>query len=153
MEQQHSIFQGLDLSVILYAAGMAALISVLTTWRSRNAQRARGLPLSPWLTVIPDMLIGTITGVIFALVGPVLYKPLHSLAGITTLAGAGGVLGPKIWDLISARGLDLGLTWLASAVAGPLAALATRAAAKDGDSNGTKPTPPPPTPPGDPHGP
>ncbi|GGR39748.1 hypothetical protein [Deinococcus ruber] len=154
MPETDSIFKHLDWSVVLYAAGMATLMSLLLTLRARNLQRAAGLPLSPWPTMIPDTLIGTVTGVLLAVGVPLLYKPLNTFSGVGLLAGAGGALGPKIWDLISARGLNLGLTWLASSVAGPLAALAAKAAAKDGDSNGTQQTPPPSPPPtGDQRGP
>ena len=124
----HSIFSGLDLYVVLYAAGMAFVASGLTTWRNRNAQRLQGLPLSSWLTAIPDtlagMLIGTAAGVFVPPHAPI----LDNLSGVTILCGGGGILGPKLWDLVnSSRGLNAALSLLP----GPLAAFTKALAAQN----------------------
>ena len=107
---QHNIFQGLDLWVVLYAAGMAFIASGLTTWRARNAQRLRGLPLSSWLTAIPDTLAGTFIGTALGVLVPPHVPALNNLSGITLLCGTGGILGPKFWDLISSKGLNAALS-------------------------------------------
>lgn len=124
-----NVFAAVDLSVVLYAAFMATLISLLMTARDRNRQRAQGLPLSPWLTVVPDTLIGTTTGTLLALALPERIPQLNSVSGIGFLAGFGGVAGPKLWDLISKDGLGIVLKTLAGALSGPLASLAKAASA------------------------
>lgn len=125
-----SPFTGLDLQVVAYAAFMSTLVSILMTARTRNAQSARGLPLTPWRTLIPDVLIGTITGTLLALGLPPHFPWLNNVSGIGFLAGAGGVLGPKLWDLISRDGMGLLLGYLSTALAGPLSTLAEAAQAK-----------------------
>jgi hypothetical protein len=141
---QHSIFAGLDLWVVLYAAGMASFISILTTWRARNSLRARGLPLdTSWLTAIPDTLAGALVGTFAGVLIPPHVPILDNLSGVTALCGGGGILGPKLWDLISSKGLNA----LLLTVSGPiLGALAKNLAAqnKDGDSDGSKQAPPKP---------
>jgi hypothetical protein len=131
---QHSIFAGLDLWVVLYAAGMAFVASGLTTWRNRNAQRLKGLPLSSWLA-------GTALGVFV----PPHVPALNNLSGVTLLCGGGGILGPKFWDLISSKGLNAALSLVTGPLLGALAK-ALVAQNKDGDSDGSKQVPPkPPT--------
>ncbi|WP_407543764.1 hypothetical protein Q0M94_28595 (plasmid) [Deinococcus radiomollis] len=138
----HSIFSGLDLWVVYYASGMAFVTSGLTTWRARNAQRLKGLPLSSWLTAIPDTLAGMLIGTALGVFVPPHVASLDNLSGVTVLCGGGGILGPKLWDLISNRGLSAALSLLP----GPLAPLAKALAAqnKDGDSDGSSQTPPKP---------
>ncbi|MDO4264604.1 MAG: hypothetical protein Q4C67_10445 [Deinococcus sp.] len=125
-----SPFAAVDLRVVAYAAFMSALISVLMTARARNAQAARGLPLTPWRTLIPDVGIGALTGTLLALGVPPHVPWLNTVSGIGFLAGAGGVLGPKLWDLLSKDGVGLLLGYLGSTLAGPLASLAEAAQAK-----------------------
>ena len=117
----HKIFAGLDPYVVVYAAAMALMISVLETWRNRNAQRAMGLPLSSWKSAIPEtligMLIGTFLGVFVAPHVPI----LNNLAGVTGMCGAGGILGPKLWALFSNRGLNAALSMVPGPVLGTFA--------------------------------
>jgi hypothetical protein len=139
-----SIFAAFDPWVALYAAVMATLISLLLTGRARNAQRALGLPLSSWWAVIPDTGLGTLLGTGAALWLPQIWPVLNTITGVGLVAGVGGVLGPKFWDVVRSRGLDLLLDLLAVTVAGPVSkVLASRQ--KGGDQNGNSP-PPAPTP-------
>jgi hypothetical protein len=142
---QHSIFAGLDLWVVLYAAGMAFVASGLTTWRNRNAQRLKGLPLSSWLAAIPDTLVGMLIGTALGVFVPPHVPALNNLSGVTLLCGGGGILGPKFWDLISSKGLNAALSLVTGPLLGALAK-ALVAQNKDGDSDGSKQVPPkPPT--------
>lgn len=140
------LFDSIDWSAVAYAAFMATLISVLMTVRQRNLQAAAGKPLSPWRTVIPDTLIGTVTGTLLALGVPAKWPALHTVSGIGFLAGAGGLLGPKIWALVASSGLQIGLKAAAGALAGPLGALAKAAseAASPAAPSTSPPAPPPP---------
>lgn len=140
---QHSIFAGLDVWVIGYAAFMATLVSVLTTLRSRNAQRARGLPLSPWWTLIPDTGLGSIAGTFLAIGVPTHVPLLNNFSGVGFLAGAGGAAGPYLWDLLSSKkGAEMILDAFAAYAAGPLAKFLAARQKKDGDSNGNDQAPP-----------
>lgn len=114
------IFKDLDVVTVGYAAFMATLISLLHTWSTRNRQAIKGEKLSPWRTVIPDTLIGTITGSLLAAGVPDLWPKFHSFTGVSLIAGTGGLLGPKLWDLISNNGMSLLLDYVANAVTGPL---------------------------------
>ena len=127
--QKSNVFAAVDPHVVLYSAFMATLISLLMTARDRNRQRVQGLPLSPWLTVVPDTLIGTLTGTLLALALPERISQLNSVSGIGFLAGFGGVAGPKLWDLISKDGLGIVLKALAGSLSGPLVSLAKAASA------------------------
>lgn len=133
---QPSVFAGLDLGTVLYAAFMATLISLIMTLRERNRQAAQQLPLTPWRTVIPDTVLGTITGTACALGLPMVWPSLHNVVAVGVLAGAGGVLGPKVWDLISTNGLQVGLQAIAESAAGPLAKLARAAATASAPKTG-----------------
>ncbi|MDV6376356.1 hypothetical protein [Deinococcus arenicola] len=114
-----SIFAGLDWGLVIYAALMAAVMSTMMTLRARNAQRAAGQTLTPWTTLIPDTVVGMITGTALALGVPDLVPRLGSISGITLLAGAGGVLGPQVWDLVVRDGRGLLVRWLAGLVKSP----------------------------------
>lgn len=141
-----SLFGSIDWSAVAYAAFMATLISVLMTVRQRNLQAAAGKPLSPWRTVIPDTLIGTVTGTLLALGVPAKWPELHTVSGIGFLAGVGGLLGPKIWALVASNGLQIGLKAAAGAFAGPLGVLAKAASevASPSTPSTAPPAPPPP---------
>lgn len=116
----NNIFSGLDWVNVGYSAFMATLIGVLHTWRTRNQQAARRRKLSPWRAVIPDVLIGTVTGTLLSTGLPPHFPQLDNFTGVSTLAGVGGLLGPKLWDLVSSNGLNVLLDYVASAIAGPL---------------------------------
>lgn len=133
---QPSVFAGLDLGTVLYAAFMATLISLVMTLRERNRQAAQQLPLTPWRTAVPDTILGTVTGTAFALGFPMVWPSLHNVVAVGVLAGAGGVLGPKVWDLISTNGLQVGLQAIAESAAGPLAKLARAAATASAPKTG-----------------
>ena len=116
----HSIFSGLDLYTVKYAAGMAFMVSGLNTWRNREAQRLKGARLSSWLSAIPDTLAGMLIGTGLGVLVPPHVPLLENFSGVTVLCGIGGILGPKFWDLISSKGLNAAL----SLVPGPLAPFA-----------------------------
>lgn len=144
MEQ--NIFDGVDLEVVAYAAFMSTLISLVMTMRERNKQRLTGLPLSPWSTVLPDTIIGLLTGVGLALTIPRAAPIFNNITGVGFLAGFGGIVGPKLWDLISTNGLGIGLKALAGSLAGPLGQLAKAAQEAASTSNSAAQTiPAPPT--------
>lgn len=112
-----SIFASLDLWVVGYAAGMALVASGLTIWRARNAQRLQGLlPLTHFGGAIPDTLTGMVVGTFLGVLGPGIWKTLDNLTGISLLAGLGGIVGPKLWDLLSSKGLGIAL----NAIPGPI---------------------------------
>ena len=136
-----SIFAGLDLNVILYAASMAMLASLVTTYRARNAQRLRNKPLSPWGTVIPDVIAGTLVGAFAALLVPQWFKALNNFTGVSILSGGGGIIGPAVWDLFSRAGLNALLSALSNTAAGPLAKYLAQQ--KEGAKDDQQ-TPPPP---------
>ena len=136
----HSIFAGLDLWVVGYAAGMALTASGLTTWRNRNAQRALGQPLSPWLSAIPDTLAGMLIGTGLGVFVPPYVHLLDNLSGVTMLCGGGGILGPKLWDLVSSKGLNVVLTSISGPLIGPLAK--ALAAQNKEAADGKQPDPP-----------
>lgn len=129
----NNIFSGLDWVNVGYSAFMATLIGVLHTWRTRNQQAARRRKLSPWRAVIPDVLIGTFTGMLLSTGIPPHLEKLDNFTGVSMLAGVGGVLGPKIWDLVSSNGLSLLLDYAASAITGPLGNWAKARRGLDGD--------------------
>lgn len=138
-----SIFAGLDLNVILYAAGMAMIASLVTTYRARNAQRLRNHPLSPWGTVLPDVIAGTLVGAFAALLMPRWFASLNNFTGVSILSGGGGIIGPAVWDLFSRAGLNALLAALSNTVAGPLTKYLAQQQ-KDG-TNDDQQTPPPPS--------
>lgn len=144
MEQ--NIFDGVDLEVVAYAAFMSTLISLVMTMRERNKQRLTGLPLSPWSTVLPDTLIGLLTGVGLALTVPRASPMFNNVTGVGFLAGFGGIVGPKLWDFISTNGLGIGLKALAGSLAGPLGQLAKAAQEAASTSASAQPLPSPPIP-------
>lgn len=109
-----SILAGVDWQVLAYAAGMAAIMSLLTTLRARRLQHEAGVPLSSWMSLIPDTLLGGIIGAAFAVAIPEYIKPLKTFVGTFVLAGLGGILGPRVTDWISANGLDTLLDYLGS---------------------------------------
>ncbi len=144
---QHNIFTGLDLWVVLYAAAMALVASLLTTSRARNVQRLRGLPLSSWWTTLPDTGAGALVGTLAAVGVPRLIPALDNFTGVSLLAAGGGILGPKFWDLVSSdNALKSILLALAQAISGPLGKLVASASAqqpkKDGDTDGSNQAPP-----------
>ena len=138
-----SLLAGVDWRVMAYAAGMATLMSVLVTLRARNLQRAAGHPLTSWSTVIPDTLLGGLIGVIAAIVIPELYRPLRTFAGVTLLAGVGGVLGPRVTDWVAQRGLDTLLDWAASGAGRWSQAVAQRRRPGGGEADGNSDNPNP----------
>lgn len=144
MDHQN-IFDNVDLEVVAYAAFMSILISLVMTMRERNKQRLTGLPLSPWSTVLPDTIIGLLTGVGLALTIPRASPMFNNITGVGFLAGFGGIVGPKLWDLISTNGLGIGLKALAGSLAGPLGKLAQ--AAQEAAVNPPPVPPPVPSPP------
>ena len=137
-----SIFSELDVLVILYAAGMAMIASLVTTYRARNAQKLRNQPLSPWATVLPDVIAGTLVGVFAALLVPQWWKALNNFTGVSILAGGGGIIGPAVWDLFSRSGLNALLTLLSNTAAGPAARYLAQQ--KDGSRDDQNPPNPPP---------
>ena len=136
-----SLLADVDWPVMVYAAGMATLMSVLVTLRARNLQRAAGQPLTGWTAVIPDTLLGGLIGVMFALAVPELVKSLKTFAGVTLLAGVGGVLGPRVTDWVALHGIDIALDWLSGGTGRLAQAAARRRAEKggvdDGEGDGT----------------
>ena len=141
-----SIFAGLDLNVILYAAGMAMVASLVTTYRARNAQRLRNKPLSPWGTVLPDVIAGTLVGAFAAVLGPSWFKVLNNFTGVSILAGGGGIIGPAVWDLFSRSGLNALLSFLSNTAAGPAARYLAQQKEEGAKDDQNPQNPPPPTP-------
>ena len=142
-----SIFADLDVWVILYAAGMAMIASLVTTYRTRNAQRLRGQPLSPWATILPDVIAGTLVGAFAALIVPRWFEALSNFTGVSILAGGGGIIGPAVWDLFSRSGLNALLSFLSNTAAGPAArylAQQQKEGAKDDQQNPPSSSPPTP---------
>ena len=137
-----SIFAGLDLNVILYAAGMAMIASFVTTYRARNAQRLRNRPLSPWGTVLPDVIAGTLVGAFAALLVPSWFKSMNNFTGVSILSGGGGIIGPAVWDLFSRSGLNALLSFLSNTAAGPAARYLAQQQ-KDGSRDDQNPPNPP----------
>lgn len=129
---QSSILSAVDWHLVAFAAAMGAVASLLMTWRARNAQQARNLPLTPWGTVIPDTLLGSFTGTFGSLLISSLYRPLRTFEGIALLAALCAVLGPQVWDWISRNGRDTLLDWAASVATGGLQKLAEAAAKRKG---------------------
>ena len=138
-----SIFADLDPWVILYAAGMALIASLVTTYRTRNAQRLRGHPLSPWATILPDVIAGTLVGTFAALLVPSWFKALGNFTGVSILAGGGGILGPAVWDLFSRSGLNALLAFLSNTAAGPAARYLAQQQKEDGAKDDQQKNPPP----------
>jgi len=140
---QHNIFEGLDLWVVLYAAGMALLASLLTRTRERQAQQRRGLPLTPWPTTLPDTGTGTLVGTMLALTIPGFWPVLHNFTGISLLTAFGGIAGPRLWDMVSSdSGIKSILVALAQAATGPLGKfISAQQPKKDGDSDGNQSPP------------
>lgn len=141
-----NIFDGLDLWVVAYAAGMALLASLVTTARARQAQRLSGLPLSGWWTTLPDTAAGCVVGTFAALGGPHFLAALNNFTGITFLAAFGGISGPRVWDWLSSEaGVRKVTGLLLQAASGSLAKLAAaQAAPKERDNNGSNQNPPSP---------
>ena len=131
-----SLLAGVDWPVMVYAAGLATLMSVLVTLRARNLQRAAGQPLTSWSTVIPDTLLGGLVGVMLATIAPEVYKPLRSFAGVTLLAGVGGVLGPRVTDWVGTHGMETALDWIGSGAGRLAQAVARRRREGGGADNG-----------------
>ena len=140
-----SIFSELDVLVILYAAGMAMIASLVTTYRARNAQRLRNQPLSPWGTVLPDVIAGTLVGAFAALLVPLWFKAAGNFTGVSILAGGGGIIGPAVWDLFSRSGLNALLSFLSNTAAGPAARYLAQQQ-KEGRDDQNPPNPPSATP-------
>ena len=138
-----SIFAELDPWVILYAAGKAMIASLVTTYRTRNAQRLRGHPLSPWATILPDVIAGTLVGTFAALLVPRWWHALNNFTGVSILSGGGGILGPAIWDLFSRAGLNALLTFLSNTAAGPAARYLAQQQKEDGVKDDQQKNPPP----------
>ena len=133
-----SLLAGVDWLVVGYAFGMATLMSVLVTLRARNLQRAAGQALTSWSAIIPDTLLGGLIGVMFALAVPELVKSLKTFAGVTLLAGVGGVLGPRVTDWVALHGIDIALDWIGSGAGRLAQAVAKRreeGGGDDGESN------------------
>lgn len=136
IEASDSLLAGVDWLVIGYAAGMATLMSVLVTLRARNQQAFAGQPLPGWSTLIPDTLLGGVVGTIAALVLPEVFAALRTFAGVSLIAGVGGVIGPKLVDWVSARGVGVLLTWVGG-MGGKLSeAVAAEQQRKDGGGDG-----------------
>ena len=94
----HKIFAGLDPYVVLYAAAMAFVASGLNIWQERNAQRVQGLPLSSWLSGIPDTLIGMFFGTALGVFVPPHVPLLNNLSGVTAIVGGVGIGGRRRRD-------------------------------------------------------
>ncbi|UQN06266.1 hypothetical protein [Deinococcus sp. QL22] len=141
-----SIFAAVDWYLVLYAAGMGAVMSLLMTWRERNAQKSRNLPLSPWTSLIPEILIASFTGTFTALMVAARFPALRTFEGVGFVAAVAGVIGPAVWDWIRANGRQTLLEWAGSMATGGLKKLADIAAKhnKGGppDDQQSKPTPP-----------
>ena len=127
-----SIFAGVDWWALLYAAALGTVMSLITTGRNRNAQRAAGEALTSWWTVVPDTLVAAVTAALATAVVPVWYPPARSFSGVSLLASFSGVLAPKLWDWVAANGLDTLLDWLAQRASG---AVRARLAAREGDKH------------------
>lgn len=128
------LFASLDWQVIAYAASMSAVSSFFSLLRARNNQISAGLPVSSWMTIFPDVALGTLVGTVAALAIPQWFKPLNTYVGILLIAGVGGVLGPKITDSLSQNGVGVLLDYLGSGAG----RLSKAIAAKKGDDNGGK---------------
>lgn len=135
-----SLLAGVDWPVIAYAACMAALASIFSTWRARNMQAEAGLPVSSWWTLIPDTGLGMIVGTLAALMVPELFKPLKTFAGVLILAGVGGVLGPKLTDLLSTKGIGILLAYVGSGAGKLSKAIAAGGKEAKDDGEDSKPT-------------
>lgn len=138
---QPAFLAAVDWSLVAYAAGMGALMSLLMTWRTRNAQKARDLPLSPWTTLIPDTLIAMVTATLGTLGITAKFPALRTFEGVGLVAAALAVLGPQLWDVITTSGKDAVLTWAAKSLGGPLQALADAAKRKGGPPDDPDATP------------
>ncbi|MFC4637004.1 hypothetical protein [Deinococcus hohokamensis] len=129
-----NIFSGVDWHAVAFASGVGVVWSLVLTWRARNAQALRNLPLTPWRTVLPDTVVATFTGTVSALFVPTLAPALKTFAGVALLAMGGAAVGPKLWAFVSRNGFDTLIDFAASSASGPLQKLAQAAAKrKDGD--------------------
>ncbi|UQN04875.1 hypothetical protein [Deinococcus sp. QL22] len=131
-----SIFAAVDWYLVLYAAGMGAVMSLLMIWRERNAQKSCNLPLSPWTALIPDALIASFSGT---------FAALRTFEGIGFISALAGVLGPPLWDWIKLNGKDTLFEWAESVATGGLKKLAEAANKRKGgplDDQQSKPTTP-----------
>ncbi|UQN05431.1 hypothetical protein [Deinococcus sp. QL22] len=140
-----SIFAAVDWYLVLYAAGMGAVMSLLITWRERNAQRSRNLPLSSWASLIPDTLIASLSGTFAALMLAARFPALRTFEGIGFVSAVAGVVGPAVWDWIRVNGKDTLFEWAGSMATGGLKKLAEAAAKRKGgppDDQQNKPAPP-----------
>ncbi|GAA3999994.1 hypothetical protein GCM10022631_08720 [Deinococcus rubellus] len=131
--EQHSLLDGVDWRAIGYALALATAMSILTTWRARNAQRLLGKPLSPWTALIPDTLLGGLVGTMAAVIVPQFYKPLGGFVGTTLLSGGFAVLGPKITDWWGDKGIGVLLRYAGTMAGGVTTALVQK---KDGQDDG-----------------
>ena len=140
----HSFFAGLDLWVVLYAACMALVASWLTTLRARQAQRRQGLPLSSWLTAIPDTVTGAVVGTGLAVLVPKVWHPADNFTGVSLLAALGGITGPRLWDFTSSeQGFKSMLYALGNTLVPLLGKFMASQPKKDGDQDGHNQTPRP----------
>jgi type IV secretory pathway VirB2 component (pilin) len=137
-----SIFAGLDLWVIAYAASMALVASLLTTVRAREAQRRQGLPLSSWLTTIPDTATGAVVGTLLAVIVPRVWAPANNFTGVSLLAALGGIAGPRLWDFASSERGFRSMLYALGNTAAPLLGKFLAAQPKEGDTDGRNPPPP-----------
>jgi hypothetical protein len=111
----HSIFNGLDLWVVLYAA---------------------------WLTAIPDTLTGAAVGTGLAVLIPRVWHPADNFTGVSLLAALGGIAGPRLWDFVSSESGFKAMLYILGNTAAPLLGKFLATQKKDGDADGNK-TPPP----------
>lgn len=139
----HSIFKGLDLWVVAYAAGMALVASWLTTVRAREAQRRQGLPLSSWLTTIPDTTTGAVVGTLLAILVPRVWAPADNFTGVSLLAALGGIAGPRLWDFASSERGFKSMLYALGNTAAPLLGKFLAAQPKESDTDGRNPPTPP----------
>ncbi|MBZ9713736.1 hypothetical protein [Deinococcus multiflagellatus] len=130
MTQPAAFLSAVDWSLVAYAAGMGALVSLLETVRSRNAQRGKQLPLSPWGTVLPESLVSALVGTLGTLVITGLVKPLRTFEGVGLVAAVLAVIVPRAWEFLRNNGWEVAVDWAAASATGPLQKLAEKAAAR-----------------------
>lgn len=139
-----SFFASVDWQLVAYAAFVGAVMSLLQTWRDRNAQKAKNLPLSPWSTLLPDTLIAALTGTFGSMLIAAKWQALNTFEGIGGLSAFFGTIAPMIWAWAKANGWETLIDALAGATSGGLQKLAEAAAKRGKGGQPDDPQPPAP---------